>query len=881
MMWGSLRQFRGRAALLALTAAGLAVAPAAPLRAQAVAARALITGPVDDARMVRLAGNTRSEANSRNDRGRVPDAMPLEHMLLLLRRPAERESQLRDLIRQLHDRRSPEYHHWLSAAEFGRRFGLAEADVAVITAWLMQHGFTVNGVYPSTLMLDFSGTAGAIRSAFGTEIHQLDAHGVRHIANMSDPQIPAGLAPAVAGIVSLHDFRPHALHVARARTRARARGQYTFTNQGAQYEAVVPADLATIYNFGPLFSAGLSGQGQTIVVIEDTNVYSTADWTTFRSTFGLSGYTSGSFTQTQPSGAGSCSNPKNILPNESEAILDAEWASAAAPNAAIVLASCKDTTTTFGGLIALENLVNGASPPAIVSISYSECEAENGATANATYASTYQQAVAEGTSVFVAAGDEGAASCDADLSNATHGIGVNGFASTPYDVAVGGTDFADAYLNTTATYWSTTNGSTYGSALSYVPEIPWNDSCASSLLALAEGFGASYGSSGFCNSATGLADFLTTASGSGGPSGCASGAASTRGVVSGSCAGTPKPAWQAGVPGIPADGVRDLPDVSLFAANGVWGHYYVFCWSDPSKTAKTDGSAPCTGAPSTWSGAGGTSFASPILAAIQALINQHAGGAQGNPNPAYYTLAASQYASGVNCNSTGAPSGNCVFYDVTLGDMDINCTGASNCYDPSGTYGVLSTSSSAFAPAYGTTTGWDFATGLGSVNAANLVKYWNSSDLALTASGSVTPGGLLSYSLTLGDRGPQTATSVAVTAALPAGFTLVASLSSSFCTQSGQTVSCAVGVVSVGSTVPIMIVVMPGGGGTVSLTFTAGSSNPDLNPADGAATVALNAPGESGQATDGPLPPWSYLLFALALLAIASRRVPARASSRT
>jgi uncharacterized repeat protein (TIGR01451 family) len=326
--------------------------------------------------------------------------------------------------------------------------------------------------------------------------------------------------------------------------------------------------------------------------------------------------------------------------------------------------------------------------------------------------------------------------------------------------------------------------------------------------------------------------------------------------------------------------VRDLPDVSLFAANGVWGHYYVFCWSDPSNTAKTDGSAPCSGAPSTWSGAGGTSFASPILAAIQALINQRAGGPQGNPNPVYYTLAASQSASGVNCNSTGGPSGNCVFYDVTLGDMDINCTGAHNCYDPSGTYGVLSTSSSAYVPAYGTTTGWDFATGLGSVNAANLVAYWNSSDLALTASGSVTSGGLLSYSLTLGDHGPQAATSVVVTTTLPAGFTLVASLSSSFCTQTGQTVSCAVGAIPVGSTVPVTVVVTPGGGGPVSLTFTAGSSNPDLNPADGAATVALNAPGGESQATDGPLPLWSYALFGLLLMTIAMRRVPARARPR-
>jgi len=514
--------------------------------------------------------------------------------------------------------------------------------------------------------------------------------------------------------VSLHDFRPHA--------NFKRRPAYTFTSGGSTYQAVVPADLATIYNLNPLFSAGISGQGQTVVVIEDTNVYSATDWSTFRSTFGLSSYTSGSFTTVHPTGSSSCTSPGVVSGAESEAELDAEWASAAAPSAAIELASCKDTSTTFGGLIALQNLVNGSSPPAIVSISYGECEAENGATANAAYNSTYEQAVTEGTSVFVSAGDEGAASCDADEAKATHGIGVSGFASTPYNVAVGGTDFGDSYAGTNSTYWNSTNTSAYGSAKSYIPEIPWNDSCASVLISTVEGYSTTYGSSGFCNSTTGKADFLTTASGSGGPSGCATGSASTSGVVSGTCKGYAKPSWQS-VVGNPADGVRDLPDVSLFAANGVWGHYYVFCDSDTR-----DGGAACTGAPSGWSGAGGTSFASPILAGVQALVNQKQGAKQGNPNAVYYKLAATEYGSGGSstCNSSNGNTvgSSCIFYDVTLGDMDVNCTGTHSCYLPSGKNGVLSTSDSSYLKAYGTGTGWDFASGIGSINAANLVNNW-------------------------------------------------------------------------------------------------------------------------------------------------------------
>jgi subtilase family serine protease len=169
--------------------------------------------------------------------------------------------------------------------------------------------------------------------------------------------------------------------------------------------------------------------------------------------------------------------------------------------------------------------------------------------------------------------------------------------------------------------------------------------------------------------------------------------------------------------------VRDIPDVSLFAANGVWGHYYVYCFTD-----KASGGASCSGAPSTWAGAGGTSFAAPIMAGIQSLVNQKHGGKQGNPNPTYYKLAAAEYGTGGSstCNSTkgNAAGSGCNFYDVTEGDMDVNCTGTHSCYKPSGTYGVLSTSTTAYSPAYGTKTGWDFATGIGTVNATNLVNNW-------------------------------------------------------------------------------------------------------------------------------------------------------------
>ncbi|MGA3211181.1 MAG: Ig-like domain repeat protein [Terriglobales bacterium] len=711
--------------------------------------RSVITQPVEESRLVTLTGNTRPEANARNDRGRVEDALPLEHMLLQLQRPPEAERELVSLIDEMHRPGSPVFHQWILPSELGARFGVSQSDVEKITDWLQSHGFKVNTVFPTGVVIDFSGSAGEVREAFHTEIHNLEVNGEAHIANMSDPRIPAALAGAVQGVVSLHNFMPHPMH--------KMSSEYTFSSGSNTYYGLVPADLATIYNLNPLFAAGYTGTGQTVVVIEDTNVYNTGDWTTFRNEFGLSGYTAGSFTQVHPGG---CTDP-GVTGAEIEAALDAQWSSAAAPNAHIELASCADTGVTFGGLLALENLVNAGSPPAIMSISYGECEALDGASANAAFKSAYQSAVAAGVSVFVSAGDEGAASCDANDRTdkvATHGIGVSGWTSTVYNVSVGGTDYSDTYAGTSGTYWNATNGSTYGSAISYIPEIPWNDSCASELISTFVGYSSTYGTSGFCNSAIGEASFLNIAGGSGGPSACATGNATISGVVSGTCAGYPKPSWQS-VLGNPADGVRDVPDVSLFAANGVWGHFYIFCDTDPSDKGT------CTGAPSGWLGAGGTSFSSPIMAGIMALINQKQGAAQGNPNPRLYALAGAEYgASGSSiCNSSNGNSVGsfCIFYDVTQGDMDVNCTGANNCYLPSGTYGVLSTSNSAYDPAFGTATGWDFATGIGTVNAYNLVFGWTPSASVTAVASSLNPstvGQSVTFTATVTPAGPPAPT---------------------------------------------------------------------------------------------------------------------------
>lgn len=708
----------------AIAGCGVAASPDANSR--------LVGTAIDESRVVALAGNTHPRATADGDAGALDDGHVLSHMQLLLRRTPEQEAALTAHIAQLHDPASPLFHHWLTAEQFAASYGVSPADVEVVSSWLASHGFEVDHVAPSRMFIEFSGTARQVREAFHTEVHHLQIDGVAHFGNMSDPQIPEALASVVVGVHALHDFMPRPMVKSHGFARRdSATGSWSraadpdFTvvdPTNGTFFAVAPADFATIYNLNPVFSAGIRGAGQTVVVIEDTNIKNVSDVTTFRSAFGLSGF-AGTFSQVHPAGGTTCTNP-GVNGDEGEAALDAEWAGAAAPDAAIELASCADTATVFGGLIAVQNLVNSASPPPVISISYGLCESENGSTANQSYVAAYQQAVAEGVSVFVSAGDEGAASCDANATVATHGIAVSGFASTPFNVAVGGTDFEDTFDNleggpALSTYWTQTNGAAFSSALSYIPEVPWNDSCASQLIDTVEGFTTASGANGFCNSTTGKASFRSTASGSGGPS-----------------AFSHQPAFQTGVTGLPtaSGGPRYLPDVSLFAANGVWGHFYVFCFTDTA-----EGGAPaCTFTNTTDVldlAAGGTSFSAPALAGIQALINQKQGGAQGNPNAVYYRLAAAQQSAGTACNSSGGtaiapvlPDAGCVFNDVTQGDIDVNCTGT-NCFGTSRSgrtvlQGALSTSTTAFSSAYAAGTGWDFATGLGTVNAANLVNNW-------------------------------------------------------------------------------------------------------------------------------------------------------------
>jgi hypothetical protein len=683
-----------------------------------------------------LRGNTHPLARAEFDAGLAPRSQPMSRMMLVLRRSDAQQAALEQLLAAQQDPSSPQFHQWLTPASFGTRFGPSDQDVATVTDWLRSQGFSDIHLDNGRRIVEFSGTAGQVAAAFSTSIHHYNVNGSVYSANAADPQIPQALSPVVAGIVTLHNF-PRQRHSRIAGTFTRtasgsierlaaspsrqssSRGvtpQSTTSYNGQTFYAVSPYDFATIYNVLPLWTASspIDGAGQVIAIVGQTDI-NPQDFVGFRNLFSLPLGNTGTPTGTQYLNILHNGDAPGINGDETEADLDTQWSSAVAKAATIDFVVSASTETAAGVDLSAEYIIDNNLAP-VMSTSYGECELGLGSSGNAFYNSLYQQAAAQGITVMTSSGDSSAAGCDpSDFPEASYGLAVSGLNSTPYNVSVGGTDF---YMpGNGSTYWNATNNSTTNaSAKSYIPELAWNDGCANSVLGSLSTFSGRTPEQVCNDSAFWYAPYnlLAIAGGGGGKSSCTH----SDGATPSSCSTPyPKPTWQAG-PGVPADGVRDVPDVSLFAANGEFGSFYVVCEQDQTDSPCGLNSSPTSPVTFDFIGIGGTSASSPAFAGIMALVNQKTGSRQGNANYVLYKLAAQQ--SATSCNSATGSGSSCIFNDVTLGSNVVPCLLTSpNCTstNPGDYVGILSGNPS--------TTGYDLATGLGSVNVANLVHGWN------------------------------------------------------------------------------------------------------------------------------------------------------------
>jgi subtilase family serine protease len=620
-----------------------------------------IVTPIDNSQTVVLKGNVNPKALPQDDQGRVEPSMKLPYITMLTKPTAAQQADLKRFLKEQQDPSSPNYRKGLTPEQYADRFGLSKSDIAKITDWLLSQGFTIAQLARGRDWIAFTGTAELVDKVFRTEIHTYLVDGEKHFANASEPSIPQALAGTVVGFRGLNDFRLKPMGLKKL-----APGGLLFPDiimrpfytDGSGNHFLAPDDLATIYDIAPLYKAGINGTGMKLVVVGQTDIVM-SDITNFRAGFNLP--TNNPVVMLFGTDPGTTSD---LI----EADLDLEWSGAVARNATIIYANSTNV------IVSAQNAIDQALAP-VISMSYGLCESQS-ISDIAAIESFLQKANVENITFLASSGDAGAAACDLDTESvATLGLAVNYPASSPEVTGVGGNEFSADVVNPSQ-YWNSSNSPNGESAISYIPEMAWNDT-----------------------SLTG-----TLAASGGGASSCA--------IASGSsCSGFPKPSWQSAL--TPKDNVRDVPDISMTASPNHDG--YILCWKGSCPTGNAAGIATAVASGSI---VGGTSASTPVFAGIVTLLNQSlgntgAGTGLGNINPTLYQLAQT------------APS---VFHDVTTGNNIVPCQ--------SGTTGCPKTTP--FQYGYTAGPGYDQVTGLGSVD-VNLFVLQLSNKIGTTTTLTISP----------------------------------------------------------------------------------------------------------------------------------------------
>lgn len=762
----------GLGVMAAFLAGGMATPRARAL--EVVPSRVL--GPIRSAQMQVIKGTVHPWIAVAQDQGQLSGSTLIENMSLVFRLSPAQQADLTNLLRQQQTQGSPMYHQWLKPGQFAARYGVSQQDLAKVAAWLRSQGFTVTAIPASADRINFSGTAAQVNAAFQTQLHRYLFHGRQGWANSTDISLPQAIAGMALGVEHLNTFRPFP-HVAKrlvheaARSAGVAMGpHYTLSDgNGSEVNFVAPSDAQTIYDVTGLYNNGITGTGQTMAIVGQTDITKyESDIAHFRSLSGLD----------------ATNLPEQILvPNSGtaavyvgdleEADIDTEWSGAIAENATILFVTVGNNLNydVFDSLVwAIQNpLVNNDTQYVpVISISYGACEkAFAGSNAIQVLEQALEQAGAQGQTVIASSGDSGSADCDLGTNSsgqplaASNGLAVDYPGTSQYATSAGGTSFSGD-IGDQSKYWNSSNNADNGSAISYIPETVWNDTPNL----------AGLNSSGTLSASGGGASSLFT-----------------------------KPSWQVG-PQVPSDGKRDVPDVSLAADPNHDG--YVLCTQETNAagTVLTGVSScvyPVGGSEVPYFDAnengylyGGTSIAAPQWAAIITLMNQEAGntGGVGNANPILYQIAQETPAA---------------FHDVTTGSNAVVCiAGSPNCNGNTGGYGVMSCCNAG--------TGYDEATGLGSVDAAALAAVWprltavngEFSLLLKPAAVTVNPGGTATTELVLSPSGAGGNSS---------GFTGTVDLT---CSNLPAGVTCSFSNSSVSLT--------PGTAQTVTLTMSATSS---------------------------------------------------------
>lgn len=681
-----------------------------------------IAGPIGESPRAILRGSLSRQAQPQYDLGPADPSLPIPFVTLTMKPSSAQQSELESLLARQADRSSPDYHRWLTPEQFGERFGLSPADYQAVVDWLGSHHLHIEQVARARNFVSFSGAARDVGEAFQTAIHRYTLGGEEHFSNSSEVSVPAALRDLAGGIRGLDDF---------GRLPAAPQPDYTLGNGTTE---LAPDDWATIYDVAPLYAMGIDGSGQRVGILGRSDM-NQAYIDQFRAQFGLLPATVEQHLIGPDPG---------ITDAASEAALDLEWAGAVARGATLIYIYAGTFLDAAQGAID-QNLAT------VLNESLSTCEPQSGVGTRL----MAQQANAQGITWVASSGDSGAADCDphgffnvtGNATTVSDGPAVGIPASFPEVTAVGGTEFNEGGGH----YWNTSNQPDGSSAISYIPEVVWNDTGAGGLLASGGGTSIYF----------------------------------------------PKPAWQAG-PGVPNDNFRDVPDIS-FSASGNHDPYIVINSIGEVPSGGTSASSP--------------SFAGVVALLNQYLVTQGVLPAPGlgNVNPTLYRLAQTatnvfhDITQGNNMVPCAAGSPGCVNgllgftagpgYDLAtgLGSIDIYqlvtqwsqpAANTSIMLTPSSTsiaFGASVQLTAAVVPAAGSTAvpagTVTFTTGQTILGAAPLIEANGAAFATVTVTGPLLPAGNTTvnaaYSGNPAFNSSTGSTSIAVSAAPPGSFVTI------------------------------------------------------------------------------------------------------------
>jgi len=725
----------------------------AAAQVQAAKPQPRITAPIDNSSRVTLTGSRSPRAVPANDIGAVPSTLQLQGISLVFSRSAAQQNALDTLVAAQQNPSSPLYHQWITPDQYAAQFGVSDTDIAAVKTWLEQQGFAVQSVSRSRNRIVFSGTAGQVANAFGVPLHYYfsPANAFQPAATHFAPSADISIPAALSSsVLAVDNLSDFRLvpHIVRSGTQA-TQPRFTSYQTGNHY--LTPGDLATIYDITPAYNSGFTGSNQSIAVVGQSEI-EISDITNFQTAVGIAAKTP---IVTLVPGTGS--SKVYADGDEAESDLDLEYSSTIAKGAQVYFVYAGSSGGVWDSI---SYAIDNKTAP-IISTSYGECEPELGQPQYTAYNAELEQAAAQGQTVVAAAGDDGSTDCyeygSKDANNETVSVDFPG--SSQYVTAMGGTEFPSAYIAAGNNTYFDAQSSTdiISSAKSYIPEMVWNDDVAA---VAASCPGTS------CD---------PISSGGGGVS-----------------IYTAQPTWQAGTIGGVAisttGGKRMVPDIALTASPV--NAPLAFCtsdatfWSSGQKASCNDGLRDSTSGVLTVGG--GTSFDAPTFSGLVAIINQAKNStSQGVINSTLYSLAAtSVYAT--------------AFHDITSGGNQC-LSGSTYCTSPGTTE-------------YAATTGYDEASGLGSIDFFNLLTAWPGSNtigtsapsFALAATSvSLAPGASITGTITITPANGYTGTvnlqppgaasltdgcvilsasSVAVTSTTPATVTYTVDTSSSACT---------------------------------------------------------------------------------------------------